>query len=482
MPTPAERWSLGRSLVGDAFTKIAHLRRLVRRLVTQNWQLLTCGFALELALLTFFLVTQFGNWGILPILFFLPFAIYCVSLWARKRFAITRSGLVLILLFAIAFRLTLLFSGPVFSFDMYRYVWDGKVTANGINPYLYPPDAPELSFLRDSNWNLVNHKDLRTGYPPLMEMLFTFLYVSTQNAFSYKLTYSLLDIATIFVLYRILTTLKIDSRNLIVYGWAPLPIVEISQTGHNDALAVFLVLLSILLLLRGRKYSSAAAMSLAVLAKIYPIFSAPIFFKQWGKRGTLLFFASLLVFHLPFAGNGLLNIYSGGISYAINESYFNGSIFPLVANIVELGRLTSDPKFVAQIATYTAYGLLLVWALFRTWRGKDPSQVMKISFILTGAVLLLNRSLFPWYLTWILPFLTFYGSLAWIFLSGSIFLSYLKYNALPPPPFEGVTPQVALAIDIAEYVPFFALLAYEIAKDRIIFRRSARGQSEQRHC
>jgi alpha-1,6-mannosyltransferase len=446
-------------------------RYLVARFVRRHWATLVCGSVLEFGFLAFFQFTQSGNWSTLPILFFLLFSIYALTvLWTRKKLSTGRAALCLVLLFAIAFRLTLLFSGPVFSYDMYRYVWDGKVSANGINPYLYPPDAPQLSSLRDSNWELVNQKNVRTAYPPLMEMLFTFLYVLTKSAVDYKLTFLLFDLATVGVIFRILATLGLDSRNLILYAWAPLPIVEISQTGHNDSVAIFLVLLSLLLLLQGRKYSSAAAMSMAVLAKIYPIFFAPILFRQWGKRGCAIFLILLVAFHIPYVGFNLLNIYSGGLLYVINASYFNGSIFPLLLNLVRWGNVSSDPTLIVQLSTYAIYGIFMIWALSRSLREKRAGELVKLSFLLTGALLLLSRSLFPWYMSWILPFLTLYISPAWIFLSGSIFLSYFKYDSFPPPPYEAVTPQVAFAIDALQYLPFYALLVYEIVKNRISSR------------
>ena len=44
-----------------------------------------------------------------------------------------------IIFFAIVFRLCLVPSDPsVLSRDMYRYIWDGRVQQDGINPYLYP--------------------------------------------------------------------------------------------------------------------------------------------------------------------------------------------------------------------------------------------------------------------------------------------------------------------------------------------------------
>ena len=433
----------------------------------RNWASLTCGIILELGFALFLLLTNANNWTSLPGLFFVLFLIYLFTIWwARKRIPHDSEGLLVILIFAVAFRLTLLFSGPVFSFDLYRYIWDGKVAASGVNPYLYPPEAPELSSLRDANWELINHKYIRTGYPPLMEILFEALYLAFRSVFSYKITFFLFDLATIATICLILKQLKLGLRNAMVYAWAPLPIIEISQTGHNDSVAVFLVLLSFLLLLCDRHYSSAGVMALAVVTKLYPIFFAPVLFRRWGKWGTTIFLALTFVFHVPYAGIGL-NIFTG-LLYVINTAYFNGSVFPLITSFAEWTDLTSNPGFVAQIIVYAIYVSLLLWTLSKSIRGKIASvDLMKTTFLLTGATLLLNRSFFSWYLVWMTPFLAFYSSLSWLFLSGTIFLGYMKYNAFPPPPFEGVSPETALVIDLVQYVPFYVILAYELLKHRI---------------
>jgi hypothetical protein len=380
-------------------------------------------------------------------------------------------SLVIVLLFAILFRLTLLFSGPVLSFDMFRYYWDGKVAASGINPYIYSPDASELSSLRDSNWQFINHKDLKTAYPPLMELFFEAIYISFRSALAYKISFFLFDVGIIALVLLTLEQMDLDTRNLIVYAWAPLPILEISQSGHNDSIAVFFVLLSFLLLLRKRNGMSAGVMGLSVVSKFYPIFFAPILFKRWGVRGTLVFILTVVGFYIPFAGIGLKVFY--GMPYAVNESLFNGSVFPLIRTLFRWSQISSDPGFPAQLIVYAIYGGLLLWALRLSLRDEaDTSRLMKLSFLLTGAVLLLNRSFFAWYMTWMIPFLAFYSTMSWLLLSGGIFLGYMKYDAFPPPPYEGVDPQTALAIDLVQYLPFYALLVYELAKKRIMLKPS----------
>src|SRR5262249_16471083 len=55
----------------------------------------------------------------------------------------------LILGLAIVLRAYVLLFDPLLSSDIYRYVWDGRVQAAGINPYRYVPADQALAFLRD---------------------------------------------------------------------------------------------------------------------------------------------------------------------------------------------------------------------------------------------------------------------------------------------------------------------------------------------
>jgi hypothetical protein len=239
--------------------------------------------------------------------------------------------------------------------------------------------------------------------------------------------------------------------------------VETVQSGHNDSVAVFFVFLSFLMMARRRNLASAMIMALAVVSKIYPAFFAPILFKRWGKWGTLSFLGLIVALHIPYVEIGP-RIYLG-LLYAINTTNFNGSIFPLITNIVDSMRLTSNPGLATQLITYAIYGALLLWALVRSFREPlNTNQLMEISFCLTGAVLLLSRSFFSWYMTWIIPFITFYMFKSWLLLSGATFLGYMKYDSFPAPDRESVSPQTSTFISIVEYLPFYAILIYEAIK------------------
>ena len=85
-----------------------------------------------------------------------------------------RPSLTLILVTAVLLRLGALAAPVYLSDDIYRYIWDGRVQAAGINPYRYIPTDTALAPLRDEavfpNINRNNYAP--TIYPPVAQLLF----------------------------------------------------------------------------------------------------------------------------------------------------------------------------------------------------------------------------------------------------------------------------------------------------------------------
>jgi hypothetical protein len=65
-----------------------------------------------------------------------------------------RWGILAIIAVAVAIRVFALIEEPALSTDVYRYVWDGWVQAEGINPYRYIPIDPALSFPKHQSGGL----------------------------------------------------------------------------------------------------------------------------------------------------------------------------------------------------------------------------------------------------------------------------------------------------------------------------------------
>jgi hypothetical protein len=56
--------------------------------------------------------------------------------------------------------------------DFYRYLWDGHVLAQGINPYLYAPHDPALDGVDTLYRVYIGWAQFRTIYPPVAQYLF----------------------------------------------------------------------------------------------------------------------------------------------------------------------------------------------------------------------------------------------------------------------------------------------------------------------
>ena len=59
-----------------------------------------------------------------------------------------------IVLFAVSFRMILIFSNPILEVDFYRYLWDGIAANQGVSPYKFTPEAVLKSTASDEELEL----------------------------------------------------------------------------------------------------------------------------------------------------------------------------------------------------------------------------------------------------------------------------------------------------------------------------------------
>ncbi len=74
---------------------------------------------------------------------------------------------------AILLRAFFCFGDPFLSDDVFRYIWEGVLSAEGGNPYADAPDA--FSPVNDSIHSRINHSEITSIYPPLAMWLFGLL-------------------------------------------------------------------------------------------------------------------------------------------------------------------------------------------------------------------------------------------------------------------------------------------------------------------
>ena len=409
--------------------------------------LLFAGAILEVIFIALWRLADWSNH--IPVflaLFFTAFSVYgFVLFWSNKHNLEDVPHLSMILIsFAVLFRLTIFWCQPSLSEDFYRYVWDGRVQIAGINPYRYPPEAKELAALRDSNHALINHQDVRTPYPPFAETIFHLLAKIPGGAVSFKAGILLFDFLLIAVLYVILRVEKLPRTLLLVYAWHPLPVLEFSGSGHMDIIAISLFFLSYLMVLRSQNAAGGVLMSAAILTKYIPIISLPWILPKanWKFVMILIVFAVIAIgiYYTPDL------VMLKGIFAFYQKWWFNDSLFSILYKLLggaEPARLFGG----GAILLSAAYCLLKRYSIFQSF------------LIIYGTILIFSPVVHPWYVCWMIPVLVFHRNIAWLFFSGWIVWAYLIIYLFP----VGVWQHV-LWLTLLVYVPLFLLLFYSAVR------------------
>ncbi|HWE16785.1 MAG TPA: hypothetical protein VG758_06315, partial [Hyphomicrobiaceae bacterium] len=183
-------------------------------------------------------------------------------------------------------RLALLFTEPTLSTDIYRYIWDGRVQAAGINPYRHVPAAPELAPLRDpAIWPLINRADYAvTIYPPVAQTLFLGITRVAESVVVMKLGLLVFEAVTVAVLIALLKRFAMPPTRVAVYAWHPLTVWEIAGNGHVDAAMIALLMAGLLVFLDGRTLLAGVIATLGALIKPTALLALPVFWQPWNWK------------------------------------------------------------------------------------------------------------------------------------------------------------------------------------------------------
>jgi alpha-1,6-mannosyltransferase len=208
--------------------------------------------------------------------------LYLVAVWVVLNRPSNRWTFAIILVCAAACRLVCLFSPPFLSTDIFRYVWDGRVQAAGINPYRYIPADPHLAFLRDLDiYPHINRRSYaHTIYPPGAQMLFLLITRVGASVLWMKAGMVALEALTIWVLVKLLTAVGLPREQVLVYAWHPLLLWEVASSGHVDGAALPLIALALLWNVRHKPSATGLALAAATLVKLYPIALFPALYRR----------------------------------------------------------------------------------------------------------------------------------------------------------------------------------------------------------
>ena len=366
---------------------------------------------------------------------------------------------------AILARLALLPLAPELSGDVYRYLWDGHVLMEGLNPYAHAPGDEALAAIRTPWHGEINHPDMPTIYPPLAQLLFGLVNLVGGTVLTAKLVWLCFDLGCGLLLQGIAArTGRNPASVLIWYLWSPLLIVETAWSGHFDVVGLFLLAALIRLAVAGRdrargrggshgqstarRWRNSAALGslvgLAALVKFAPAAVLPPVARRYGASAVVAFAAICAVFYLPFMGVGPAALTEGLRTYARHWSANEGA-FAVIAHLV------GDPvRARAAVAV-----LVLAVTGYVTWRRFSVERAL---LWIIGAGVLLSPTVHPWYVLWLLPMAALRGHAPFLLLGGLAFLGYWGLAAYEA---TGVWPQPGWN-RAAMWVPVWGMLLWRL--------------------
>lgn len=336
----------------------------------------------------------------------------------------TARALWLILGLGIALRAYVLFFDPLLSSDIYRYVWDGKVQAAGINPYRYFPAEDVLAHLRDAAiFPQINRPDYAvTVYPPVAEFFFLIVTRIGENVTTMRLGLLACEATSVTLIILFLRRLDLPATRVVAYFWHPLPIWEIANNGHVDALAIALMLLGLWVALTGRALRGAILIALAMLVKPYVAPVLAVIWRAWDWKIPLVVIAAIALCYLPYlsVGWGVFGFLTQG--YLAEEGLTTGDkLWLLSVWRFVFGTTRGD------VAAYTAVSAtILLFMAFSVAcrRNRTLASVLSDANMLLLVALLLLSPNYPWYFLTITPFLALCGNApTWAVSIGALLLT-----------------------------------------------------------
>ena len=359
-----------------------------------RWLMIFGGIIMLITLLA---LQRTDNWDVQGYIVFalLHGLVYLFAVWKLVRSRSRPGNFAWILIWALAFRALAMLSEPALTTDGFRYVWDGKVQMEGVNPYQYVPADPQLESLRDEEiYPHINQKDVaHTIYPPAGQVFFLLGASFGLGLEGMKIMGLICECITIWALISWLRAKKLPATLVLIYAWHPLPIWEFASQAHVDCAATALIVLAILAAQKRCQGWAGVALSTAVLIKYYPIVVFPAIWKRWDWRMPAAMIACAALFCFPYwitldaSSSGFLAQHLDAEGYGVGWGFH-----PIwLSRLLGLGTVSGKLYLMGVIAVLGALGMR---AIFR----RDTDQIEPKTLLALGtAFVFLSTPHYPWY-------------------------------------------------------------------------------------
>ncbi len=336
----------------------------------------------------------------------------------------------------------LLFPAPV-SDDVHRYLWEGKLVTQGINPYTDIADSDVFIPQRDEQWEKMNHKERLTAYPPGIQLIFGATSAISYTLPAFKVLFVLADLLTLLFLICLLKARAQPVRYAGFYAFSPIVLHAIAAEAHYDSFFI-LGLVSFFLAAELKKpWLAWLSLAFAFHIKIVSIILAPLYFDKKTWKSSWLFPLGIVLPAIPFFGN-IEQLWKGLFGFATGGQ-FNGFFHAILMHL-------SSPD-IANVVVTILFAILGLSVWISRLRGLPLVQAC---FWAIAGLLFFSPVVHFWYLLWVIPLFAIRPSLSLLVLSGTMGLYFMVWSRQP----WGLTPVEHIAI----WLPFACIALLELPR------------------
>ncbi len=395
-------------------------------------------------------------------LFFLCFKLIQFEKWNLK----------FLLVAGLLFRIVFFTAEPNLSQDYFRFIWDGELVRQFINPYLDLPTA----LIEQKNPIIANANELYQGmgslsanhysnYPPLNQLFFLLAGILGGKSIigsvvAMRFLIIAADLGIFYLGRKLLRTLNRSPHMIYWYFLNPLVIIELTGNLHFEGVMLFFFVWAMYLLSVNKLILGGAVYALSISIKLVPLLFLPLFLKYLGIKRSMPFYAAVgvtaLILWLPFYTPEFVANYTKTIGLWFTNFEFNAGLYNGIKHVA----LQFDAKPWELIKSYghiTPIATLVLVALFTFLPNNQKLTTLFTSMLwLLTLYYFMSTTIHPWYLIFLLLlslFTEFRFAMVW---SAVVVLSYFAYSQTPFKEHMGL-----IAI---EYIVVFGFIVYEIVK------------------
>ena len=339
------------------------------------------------------------------------------------------------LVVALVARLILLPCLPQLSDDVYRFVWDGLLQLDGINPYIGTPTEvlDRSSYLTSTLYANLNSPDYYSIYPPVAQYVFVgatyFSPDSVQGAATGMRLFIIgCELGSAFYLVRLLRHYGLPEHRVLLYALNPLIIIELTGNLHFEAVMICFLLGAWYYLLRERWVWSVLFFGLAVSSKLLPLMFLPLWWRVLGFRRVALYGLGVTVtvglLFLPYLDAQLVAHFGESLDLYFQRFEFNASVYYLARWV---GFRVEGYNIIGQLGPILVGAALLGILTIAYWR-RAPFYLPDRLLWTIVLYLALALTVHPWYVSLPVVFCVFTEyrfPLVWSYL---ITLTYVNYS------------------------------------------------------